>query len=210
MLPPDGLAYGWTGRVAAIHDGDTLTVLRHGHGVKLRLNAVDAPELGQPYGRQARNSLSSLCYGRYATVEPVGEDKYERILARIRCGGLEVNREQLRRGMAWHYAQYSHDSSLQRLEDEARYRRLGLWAQSRPEPPWEFRHAEDSAPGPSSRPATTRHSSPSHCGAKRYCSQMRDCAEAYYYLRRCGVATLDGNRDGTPCEDLCAPHSFHR
>ena len=195
--------------MVAIHDGDTLTALRRGRAVKIRLNAIDAPELDQPYGQQSRKSLSALCYDRQATVETIGEDKYERVLARVRCGGLDINSEQLRRGMAWHYAQYSRDPGLQNLEDEARSRRLGLWVQRRPEPPWTFRHGEDQPPTPS-RSAAARPAVSPLCGSRRYCSQMRSCAEAMFYLRRCGVTTLDGNQDGTPCEDLCVPRSSHR
>ena len=41
------------------------------------------------------------------------------------------------------------------------------------------------------------------CSGKRYCRQMSSCAEAHFYLRQCGVASLDGNSDGEPCEMLC-------
>ena len=201
LTPLTAMAYAWSGKVVAIHDGDTLTVLRQGRAVKLRLHAIDAPEERQPFGQQSRKSLSSLCYGRYARVEPMGEDKYERTLARVSCGGVEANAEQLRRGMAWHYVKYSDDADLQRLEDQARQKRLGLWSASRPQPPWEFRHQEDDASPAPRRP--DRQPLPTRCGAKRHCSQMTSCGEALYYLRRCGVRALDGNRDGVPCESLC-------
>jgi len=41
------------------------------------------------------------------------------------------------------------------------------------------------------------------CGAKRYCSQMSSCEEAYFYLEKCGVKRLDRDRDGIPCEKIC-------
>jgi len=41
------------------------------------------------------------------------------------------------------------------------------------------------------------------CGTKRFCREMRSCAEASYYLERCGLHRLDGDRDGIPCETLC-------
>lgn len=194
----------WTGRVVAIHDGDTLTVLRHGRGVRLRLNAVDAPELAQPFGRQSRKSLSNLCYGRYARVEEVGEDKYGRTLARVSCGGLEANAEQLRRGMAWHYTQYSQDPALRQLEAEARRQGLGLWSDRRAEPPWLYRHGNNASRDEPRQPKPpTRYKR--SCGAKRHCSEMTSCAEARFYLRQCGVRSLDGDHDGIPCESLCAP-----
>ena len=41
------------------------------------------------------------------------------------------------------------------------------------------------------------------CGGKRYCRQMRDCAEARHYFEDCGLLRLDGDHDGIPCETLC-------
>ena len=41
------------------------------------------------------------------------------------------------------------------------------------------------------------------CGRKRYCKQMNSCAEAKFYLSKCGARKLDGNRDGIPCNSLC-------
>jgi cold shock CspA family protein len=36
--------------------------------------------------------------------------------------------------------------------------------------------------------------------AKTYCSQMTSCSEAFFHQERCGVTTMDGDRDGIPCE----------
>lgn len=41
------------------------------------------------------------------------------------------------------------------------------------------------------------------CSGKTTCGQMSSCAEAKYYLKNCGVANLDHDNDGTPCETLC-------
>ncbi len=41
------------------------------------------------------------------------------------------------------------------------------------------------------------------CGTKKRCSQMTSCAEARFYLTTCGVASLDRDKDGIPCESLC-------
>ncbi len=41
------------------------------------------------------------------------------------------------------------------------------------------------------------------CGGKRYCRQMRTCAEARYHFEVCGLRRLDGDHDGIPCERLC-------
>jgi len=36
--------------------------------------------------------------------------------------------------------------------------------------------------------------------AKIYCSQMTSCSEAFFHQERCGITTMDGDRDGIPCE----------
>lgn len=203
LLSWSGVSLAWTGKVVAIHDGDTLSALQRGRATKLRLNAIDAPELHQPFGQQSRKSLSSLCYGKFASIESEARDKYDRVVAHVRCGGLDVNAEQIRRGMAWHYSKYSDSAELQGLESEARERRRGLWSSNKPEPPWEYRHKED----PKIRgPELSRRLPVSpRCGTKRHCGQMETCGEAIYYLRRCGETALDGNGDGVPCESLCRP-----
>ena len=38
------------------------------------------------------------------------------------------------------------------------------------------------------------------CDGRTYCSQMRSCAEAKYYLANCPNVKMDGNHDGIPCE----------
>jgi cold shock CspA family protein len=38
------------------------------------------------------------------------------------------------------------------------------------------------------------------CDGRTYCSQMRSCDEAKFFLRNCPDVTMDGNHDGIPCE----------
>jgi hypothetical protein len=42
------------------------------------------------------------------------------------------------------------------------------------------------------------------CWQKDVCGQMRSCEEAYYFLEHCQKTKLDGNKNGIPCESLCA------
>jgi len=57
-------------------------------------------------------------------------------------GDVNINAEQVRRGMAWVYRQYAHDLSLYAIEAEAKAARRGLWADPAPIPPWEWRHTK--------------------------------------------------------------------
>jgi endonuclease YncB( thermonuclease family) len=69
-------------------------------------------------------------------------DRNGRTLGRIWCAGIDANAEQVRRGMAWVFDRYVTDLSLYRLQEAARSSRLGLWSDSSPMPPWEWRQAK--------------------------------------------------------------------
>lgn len=52
----------------------------------------------------------------------------------------------------------------------------------------------------SRRPAAQKFA----CQGKQYCSDMRSCEEATFYLNHCPNVKIDGDRDGIPCEaKLC-------
>ncbi len=49
----------YIGKVIAVSDGDTLTILTaEKQQVKVRLGEIDTPESGQPYGARAKQALS--------------------------------------------------------------------------------------------------------------------------------------------------------
>lgn len=128
------------GRVVAILDGDTLAVRDAANQEhRVRLAEIDAPEKRQPYGQRSKQSLSGICFGKDAVVEPKGHDRYERTVARVRCDGIDATVEQVRRGMAWVFDRYVTDRGLYAIQDEARAARRGLWSDPAPVPPWEWR-----------------------------------------------------------------------
>ena len=111
--------------------------------VRVRLVDIDAPELHQAFGRRSRESLASMCAGQSAHVAEQGKDRYRRVLGRVSCGSYEANGEQVRRGFAWVFVRYAPKGSpLYAMETQARAQRVGLWADSRPVPPWQWRAAQ--------------------------------------------------------------------
>ena len=130
----------FTGKVVAVADGDTITVLHERVQVKVRLTEIDAPEKKQAFGNRSKQSLSDLCFGKTATLADKGKDRYGRTLARVTCDGVDANAEQVKRGMAWVYDRYVTDKGLYAVQDVARAGRLGLWHDEHPVPPWEWRH----------------------------------------------------------------------
>ncbi len=141
-----------SGKVVGVHDGDTITLLTKDlKQEKIRLDAIDAPELHQDWGSQAKQALSAKVFGKPATVEYTQHDRYGRIIGKILCDGRDINLEMVKDGMAWHYKQYNKEKVFARAEDEARAARLGLWAGKNPVAPWEFRR--DTKPAPAAKPA---------------------------------------------------------
>ena len=122
--------------VIGVSDGDTLTVLKHNkQQVKIRLAEIDAPERRQSFGARSKQSLSDLCFGKQAEVKPQVRDRYRRVVARVKCDGVDANAAQVYHGMAWVYRRYAKDHSLYTLQHDARIARRGLWSDPSPIPP---------------------------------------------------------------------------
>lgn len=51
--------------------------------------------------------------------------------------------------------------------------------------------------------ANKENNSQFECGTKRYCKEMKSCAEAKFFLNQCGLERLDRDGDGKPCENVC-------
>ncbi len=129
-----------SGRVVGVHDGDSLTLLVDGNRqLKVRLESIDTPELGQEYGNNAKVALSDLTFGKIVRVRVIGTDKYERTLGWIFVDHLNVNLELVRNGFAWNYEEYSTSRELAEAEVNARNRKVGLWQDWNPMAPWDWR-----------------------------------------------------------------------
>ena len=129
-------------RVVKIADGDTLTALSADmRQIKCRLYGIDAPEKKQAYGQASKLSLAQLSFGRSAQIDIVGRDRYGRAICRIAVGGVDINKEQISRGMAWMYRRYARDPSYSDAETAAQARRVGIWREAQPVAPWNFRRA---------------------------------------------------------------------
>jgi micrococcal nuclease len=129
------------GVVVGVVDGDTVDVKLQSGMIRIRLHAIDAPESAQPYGKKAKQVLSSLVFGKAVEVEPYEQDRYDRLVARLWLDGMDVNAEMVKRGMAWTYRRYADDPAYCAYEKGARDLKRGLWSlplEQRP-PPWEWR-----------------------------------------------------------------------
>ena len=134
------LALGWGGPApgdtlsgrARLVDGDTIEVAGH----SVRLHGIDAPETSQSCtdgdgrafacGAAATEALRGLIGGGEVACAGDQHDRYGRLIAVCRSGGVELNREMVRLGMAVAYERYSDDYLPQQVEAYKAGR--GLWA----------------------------------------------------------------------------------
>lgn len=149
-----------TGKVVRVADGDTVTLLLADKTQqRIRLAEIDAPESKQPFGRQSTRALIRMCAQRTAAVHVQGRDRYDRVIGRVICDGVDTTEEQVRTGMAWVYDNYVRDRQLYRLQEEARASRAGLWHDKQPIPPWEWRKG-DRGQGGSPKPDALVYGNP--------------------------------------------------
>lgn len=85
LLCAPSFAQAWSGDVLTVHDGDTVRVQpADGEAVSIRVYGVDCPELGQPYGTEARNMTAQLLNGRRVEIIPAQTRKsYKREVAGV-------------------------------------------------------------------------------------------------------------------------------
>lgn len=143
------------GRVSDVSDGATLIVVdnamvRH----KIRLAAIDAPDIRQPYGKESKQHLSNLVLDKEVKVEWSKQDHYGRIVGKLilqtpPCATcpktLDAGLAQLEAGLAWWDKETRRQQTLsdqgyyEYAEFDAKSRRIGLWQDPAPTPPWEWR-----------------------------------------------------------------------
>lgn len=145
-----------TGTVIKVRDGDTLQMLTDaGQRIEVRLNAVDAPEKAhggmrsQPHAERSRLNLAQLAVRRRATLLHTTMDKYGRHVGMLALataqGEVDAGWWQVQSGNAWTYERYLNELPVRmrlryrEAQSQAKAERRGLWADTRPTPPWDWR-----------------------------------------------------------------------
>jgi micrococcal nuclease len=129
-----------SGKVVKVKDGDTIVVLDDQNvQTTLRLAEVDCPESSQPFGQRAKIFCISEVAMKQVTYEVISKDRYGRSIAKVFYSGKYLSEELIRSGFGWHYKRYSTSKKLATLEENAKKNKKGLWIESQPLAPWEYR-----------------------------------------------------------------------
>ena len=160
ILYSPALADTLQGKVVKFADGDTVTIVDDlGDKHRIRLAGIDAPEKDQPYGLESTKNLERLINGKRTTINFSKHDRYGRIVGKVLVDPpgdafcmaigcvkqIDLNLEQIKAGMAWHYKYYQMEQSEEDrqaysdAEETARENLLGLWKEESAVPPWERR-----------------------------------------------------------------------
>jgi endonuclease YncB( thermonuclease family) len=122
-------------KVVKVTDGDTVHVFnqqRVKH--KIRLAGIDAPEKKQAFGKRSSENLAGYVAGKSIEVEYDNRDRYGHIIGKLLLSGKDINLQQIKDGLAWHYKPYEKEQSVEdrklysSSEVRARRSRLGLWS----------------------------------------------------------------------------------
>lgn len=146
----------WVGRPSFIVDGDSIWVTPQAGGQRqrLRLQGIDAPEICQRGGLQARAALQALVRGEPLRVTVHAHDRFGRAIASVerQRDGLDVAARMVSQGWAWSDAWGWRPGRYAREEADARGARRGVFAEPAPERPADFRRRH----GPCDWRATVR------------------------------------------------------
>lgn len=216
------------GRVVRVTDGDSLWLEPLGGAapVQLRLVGIDAPEICQAWGAQARAALAEWVLGQQVRVHTVGRDTHGRTLGTVYLDARNINLLMVQEGHAWS-SRFKYDRGpYVAAERMARALGRGLNQGGGAIEPREFRRqhgpcssaaAVPDAAATATAPAPARASVPApavarpspvvrNCDGRTRCAQMTSCEEATWFLRHCPGVQMDGDHDGVPCErQWCSP-----
>ena len=140
----------------AFMDGDTL-VLKDDRGnmLTVRLYGIDAPEGRQSMGSESRANMQRIAKGKRVRIKRLYVDNYQRTVAIVflsngkQVDDLSLNERQVQDGMAWVYDFFckSQECNTWKFEEAmAKTRKIGIWKNPAPTPPWQWRAIQNSRP----------------------------------------------------------------
>lgn len=135
--------YSFVGKVTRVIDGDTIHLVTHHKKAKIRLYGIDAPEKGQPFGKQSKKMLATLILNKVVSAKCLYKDIYKRDVCTLFLKNLDINAAMVAKGGAWVFKKYYKGSDYFKDERQARAKKRGLWGMNNKYliPPWTWRKA---------------------------------------------------------------------
>lgn len=139
---------GWHGTVTHVSDGDTFWVrpATGGKAVNIRIDGIDAPEICQRHGPEAKAALSARVLHQSVAVQGNRRDGYGRLLARVTSQQTDVGQWMVAGGQAWAHEYKRYQSAYSTQQAQAKAARRGLFADAKAEHPREFRKRHGPCP----------------------------------------------------------------
>jgi len=133
-----------SGKVISVIDGNIIEILTDdGDKLLIKLSEVDSPELGQDFGAEALAYTSKFCLNKIVEIAVVGKDRKGMRLGIVRLkSGKQLNTELLKSGLAWYSHHCIDQCEMKLLEIKAKKKKLGLWINANPTPPWIYRRQQ--------------------------------------------------------------------
>lgn len=137
VLPALG-ADSWNGKVTDVSDGDTLVIGNAGRVRVVQLAGIDAPELTQEYGKDARDFVKEMTKGKRVMVEVLETKSSTSLVAKVTVDGKDLAATLVESGLAW--SEQNSSADLQSAQEKAKSGKQGLWAGTNPTAPWDYRN----------------------------------------------------------------------
>lgn len=129
------------------------------------------------------------------------QGKYGRTLAYLLLDGININWEMIKKGFAWEYTyknKYFFSKDFKKNQKYAKNNKLWLWSDKTCK--WSRKQISQKI---IKKKNIIINNIQYSCSSKKYCSQIKTCDEANYFLHTCKLKRLDRDKDGIPCESIC-------
>lgn len=130
------VCFGTTTKVVRVIDGDTFETET---GEKVRLIGINAPEISDIFGQEAKIYLSELIENKTVNLQTDNisndRDRYQRLLRYVFIDGSDINKKMVSEGFAFAYLKYkfTKSSDYENAQLEARESNRGIWGNSKKE-----------------------------------------------------------------------------
>lgn len=128
------ICFGATTKVTRVIDGDTFETEK---GEKVRLIGINAPEISDIFGQEAKQHLSDLILNKTVDLQNDNisndRDRYQRLLRYVFLDGVDINKKMISDGFAFAYLKYPFSNSIEyeQAQIQAKETYNGIWGNSK-------------------------------------------------------------------------------